>query len=463
MSLLDTLKQHSRSGYQPRFRDISDADQVKFFASLAKRGISTKSWLMDGDRSHDLTVRNEAKRAANTISAEMKAMLEGKDQLSAAEKVEYDNSIDTLDALGLLISDVNRKMELEDLTRGAAGGGQNNAWRDREGGAIRVLSRSERMADLGDAPRISFGFGEYVRAMVLGTQSPDIRAALSEGTDSAGGFTVPTQLLRQLIDAMRAKAVCVQAGAMTVPLDTAQNVIVRIASDPAAGWRLENASVAESDPTFEGITLAPKSLAVLVKVSRELLDDSLNLSDALTLAFAGALAAEVDRVCLVGSGTAPEPRGIFNTTSINSVSMGTNGAALTDYGPLLDGIYEIELDNGPSPTAAVMHPRTKRVISGFADTTGQPLMPPIALTDVKSYATTNLPITQTQGTASDASAIIVGDFTQLLLGVRQQLRIEVLRESFADKLQYGFLAHLRFDVALAQPEAFCAVKGIVPA
>ncbi len=56
----------------------------------------------------------------------------------------------------------------------------------------------------------------------------------------------------------------------------------------------------------------------------------------------------------------------------------------------------------------------------------------------------------------------MGDFTQLLLGIRQELRIEVLKEAFAGNLQYGFIAHLRADVALAHPAAFCSLTGIVP-
>ena len=38
-----------------------------------------------------------------------------------------------------------------------------------------------------------------------------------------------------------------------------------------------------------------------------------------------------------------------------------------------------------------------------------------------------------------------------------------LRERYADSLQYGLLAYLRADIALAHPRAFCAIKGIVPA
>lgn len=452
-----------KNPYRKSWRGVSEKEFLAVQAHLAKRGVS-----LDGpdDRSSTLALRNEVRRAINDLKQDLSALLDSHvgDKWTPDCQAKYDAGVSLMEDLGLLNEFIDRQIQGIDFANNVAiAQGKTDGWRNGSGNAVRVLHKGERMSDLGNAPRVDFSFGEFVRGMVGGTSNPDVRAALSEGTDSAGGYTVPRALLNQLIDAMRAKTVCVQAGALTVPLDTAQNTIVRIASDPTAGWRLENASVAESDPTFEGVVLAPKSLAVLVKVSRELIDDSMNLEQALMMAFAGSLAAEVDRVCLVGSGSAPEPRGIFNTAGINVVSMGTNGAAMTDYTNLLDAVYEIELDNGPSPTAMVMHPRTKRVIAGFVDSTGQPLSAPPTLAEVKPHVTTNMPINQTQGTATNASSVIVGDFSQLLLGVRQELRVEVLRESFADKLQYGFLAHLRFDVAVAQPEAFCAVKGIIPA
>ncbi|MCU7838656.1 MAG: phage major capsid protein [Candidatus Thiodiazotropha sp. (ex Troendleina suluensis)] len=74
-----------------------------------------------------------------------------------------------------------------------------------------------------------------------------------------------------------------------------------------------------------------------------------------------------------------------------------------------------------------------------------------------------MPIDETHGTATNASSIIVGDFTQLWIGIRQQLRIEILKEKYMDNLQMGFIAHLRADVALAHPQSFCRVEGVIPA
>jgi HK97 family phage major capsid protein len=285
---------------------------------------------------------------------------------------------------------------------------------------------------------------------------------LAEGADSTGGATVPTYLVGKVIDQMRSRMVAIKAGAKTLALETQTTKIARLASDPTAGWRLEAGVVAASEPTFDTVTFTARSLAVKFEVSAELFDDSVNINDAIMAARSGSLAVELDRVCLFGSGSAPEPMGIFGQTGVNSVSMGAAGATPTSYSQLLDCLYELELDNAATPTAMVMHPRTRRTFSGFVDTTNQPLQLPPTLASIPQLVTTSVPITQTVGASGAVcSSVIVGDYTQLILGVRQGLRIEVLKSSkYSSNLQYTFLAHLRADVAVAQPKAFCKLIGI---
>jgi len=427
-------------------------------AELDKDGFAiSKKPIESMNKGELLEMRNNLRRAANTYRAKAEAAAKKSDEQETTRWTMI------MSEASRMANVVNSQLDMNELASEKSGY-NDNQFRNADGRRIQLLGRNDRLADLNNSYRDTndFGFGEYIAAMVRGTNDVSIKNALSEGTDSAGGYTVPKRLLSNVIDKMRAKSTVIQAGALTVPLDTQVTTIARIASDPAAGWRMENAAVAESDPTFEGVTFNARSLAVLVKVSRELLDDSVNIDQALTMAFAGAMAGEADRVALFGSGTAPEPRGVFNTTNINSVSMGANGAALTSYGKLLDFLYELELDNAGKPTAAIQHPRTWRTIQGFADTTNQPLQPPPALANLPQLVSTTVPINQTQGTANNASSVIVGDFSQLLIGIRQEMRIEILREAFASNLQYGFLCHLRMDVAVAHPESFCKLIGITP-
>lgn len=433
--------------------------EMRFNSELYKRGIK----LADGDsRSEILEDRNTLRRLQNTLQEEAEAQIKHN-----ATDSELKGTLDLMTFVGSCIKKCSDHLDMLDRVSATYGTnapfGSGDQWRDPQGRVVPVLRNTDSFASLvnGSERAQTFGFGQYVAAMVSGTNVPEIRNSLSEGTDSAGGHTVPTRLTAQIIDMMRARTVAIQAGAMTVPLDTKVTKIARLASDPSASWRLELGSVATADPTFEAVQFTAQSLAVIVKISRELLEDSLNIDSALSQAFAGAMAVELDRVALFGSGTAPEPRGVANTSGINSVPMGANGAAITTYAPLLDAIYELEVDNAVG-NAWVMHPRTSRTLNGLVDTTGQPLRAPEAVAALRRWVSTNVPITQTQGTSNVASTVLAGDWSQLMIGIRSDMRIEVLRELYAGTHEYGFVCHMRADIAVARPKAFCKVIGITP-
>lgn len=418
---------------------------------LAKFGIAANS---DNSKSGLLRYKKDLRLGAEMIHDRAQKLLSEGKHSDVERLIKVQETIaHTINRMDILIDNATRE---EDINSKGAAGSRSSA------GAFKVLTKNQEFPADHNA-RSSFGFGQFIKAMVAGTDRQDIRAALSEGTDSAGGYTVPTYLMRDVIDAMRSKTVVVQAGAVTIPLETQKTHIARLASDPQSSWRMENGAVADSDPTFDSVTFEARSLACLVKVSRELLEDSLNLDAALMNAFSQSMARQIDLAALFGSGTAPEPRGLFSTTGVNKVSMGTNGAALTSWAKVLDAMLELQVSNAEQPSAMIMAPRTWRTIEGFVDTTGQPLRAPSSIESVPRMVTTQVPVDQEHGTATAATPIIIGDFSQMMLGIRTGLRIEVLREAYASNMQYAFLAHLRFDVQFAQPKAFAVLEGIVPA
>lgn len=359
-----------------------------------------------------------------------------------------------------------------------------DAWRDQNGNEVRVYSREDRVSQ---GPSRDYGgatLGGVVRAMITGPRNDGERRALAEGSSGAGGVTVPTPLAREFIDMLRARTVCIAAGARTVPMDSATLKLARVTGDVPAGWRSENAAVATGDPTFDAVTLTAQSLAGTVTVSRELLQDSVNIDAILAQEFAKKLAVVLDAACLVGSGSAPTPRGLASITGVTQVSMGTNGAALTNYSPLLDLRRDLDIANANPPTAWLMHPRTARVLAGLTDTGGQPLRPPTWLYDSgvfsgtlpnhfnSEYApkaplvtwttTTGIPITQTQGSASNASSVYAGDFTQMLIGVREEFHLEVVPQLYAANGQVAIIAHMRADMAVTNAAQFGRLIGIIP-
>jgi HK97 family phage major capsid protein len=296
--------------------------------------------------------------------------------------------------------------------------------------------------------------GQILRALALGPKSEAERLALSAGVDVAGGYSVPAILASSFIDHLRAQSVMSRAGAKTLPI-VGDTTFTLITGDPTPTWRPENVEITEDEPTFGALVFKPKTLAVLTKVSRELLEDSVNIEQALTNSVSKALALELDRVCLVGTGAASEPMGLQNW-GINSVALD----AAPTYDALLEARTEILTDNAEEPNTVILHPRDEGVYSKLKDGEGLPYPMPPALKNLQWLTTTQIPITL--GTGTD-SIIMLGNFRNAVIAMRTDIRIEVLKEAYADHLQYGFLVWLRADFAPEYEEAFCQVTGVVQA
>lgn len=311
--------------------------------------------------------------------------------------------------------------------------------------------------------------GDFVRAVAGQTTSEMARKALAVGTDSAGGHLVPSVLMPGLLDALVAQSSLLQAGAnIAVPAITESGgktyTWAAVDTVPTAAWRQEAGNVSESDPSFRAVVATPRSLAFFFKISRELLMDAVNLEEALPKIIALAFARELDRVGLIGSGTAPEPRGILNTVGIQSVTNGTNGASLATvrYANLLSAVQAILGANGPIPTAAIMAPRTLVGFSALSDTTNQPLQPPELVRNMRLFATSQLPVNKTVGTSTDCTDVFVGNFDQVRFFMREQMSILRADQLFAGTGQVGFYCHVRADVIVTYPTTLAVISGVRP-
>jgi HK97 family phage major capsid protein len=312
----------------------------------------------------------------------------------------------------------------------------------------------------GDRPP---SFDRYLRGIVTGNwDGAEQERAMSEGTLTAGGHLVPTPLSSRVIDLARNAMVTNRAGITTVPMSTATLKLARLTGEGTPGWKSENAAItANADLSFDSVTFTARTLTRVVTLSVELFQDADPSSeDVIARSFAAQLALEVDRAVLRGSGTAPEPRGILNTSGITTTTHGANGATIANYDFWLDAVGTVRNSNF-EPNTQVQAPRSATSLSKLKDTTNAYLAPPAALAGIPRLNTKTVPINLTVGTSTDCSELYTGQWDQCMLGVRTDFQLLFLRErSVADNLQYAFLAYLRADVQLAQPAAFNVDTGV---
>jgi HK97 family phage major capsid protein len=379
---------------------------------------------------------------------------------------EFDN--DTTDALLFAASMIERLTEQLDYAAGATNVENRvpgiKAMRN-SGDFEKHYNAGDHGPMLGDDNR-DMRITDFLRGVANLRTTGSVQNALTVGTDASGGYAVPSILMPGILSALVPVSSLLQAGSSIIALDEGAKSFTTAALNaiPTAAWRAESGALATSEPTFRSVVATPHSLAFQFKISRELLADGQGIEQALNNAIAQAFAKELDRVGLLGSGTAPEPRGILNVSGIQSVTNGVNGASLatTRYANIFSAAQSILQADAPMPTAAIMSPRSLIGLGSLADTTNQPLRVPGMLESVKLIGTSQISNALTVGSSADCSQIFVGDFSKLYFAMRESVSIQMLHELHAGTGEIGFACHMRADVVLTYPSAFAAITGVRP-
>jgi len=130
------------------------------------------------------------------------------------------------------------------------------------------------------------------------------RNALSEGTNSAGGYLVPDEFSQAIIDLRESYGVF-RRYARIVPMGRDTLHIARRQSGVTASFVGENpSSSSTSDPAWDGVQLTAKKLSVTTLFSTELDEDAMiSIADNLAGEFAYAFALKEDQCGFIGDGS----------------------------------------------------------------------------------------------------------------------------------------------------------------
>jgi len=286
----------------------------------------------------------------------------------------------------------------------------------------------------------------------------EVQNALQVGTGSEGGYLVPDEFERTLVEALEEENIFRQI-AKVVTTSSGDKKIPVVASKGTASWVDEEGAIPESDDSFGQVSIGAYKLATMIKVSEELLNDSVfnleslfNLESYIAKEFARRIGAKEEEAFFIGDG-AGKPTGILNTTGGAEIGVTTAGASIT-MDEIMDLFYSLKSPYRRN-AVFVMNDATVKAIRKLKDNNGQYLWQP-SVTANTPDTILNRPVRTSAyvpAIAPSAKAIAFGDFGYYWVADRQGRAFKRLNELYAATGQVGLMATQRVDGKLILAEA----------
>ena len=269
--------------------------------------------------------------------------------------------------------------------------------------------------------------------------------ALSVGTGSAGGYTVPEGFSNQLEVAMKKYGGVLEA-ANLMETDTGNDIPWPTVNDNSNTGAIlgENASIGSSvDPTFGVVTLkAYKYTSKPVLVSNEILQDSaFNLEAYLADMLAKRVIKAANAHFTTGDGTSkPEGLTVAGTKGVDAA------VSSITYDNLVDLLHSVDPEyrkNGKW----MFHDSTLAALRKLKDTTGRPIFQeglskgePSLLLGKPFIINNDMP-----EIGASARSVLFGDFEKYTVRRVKGYGVKRLVERYADNDQTGFILLVRMD------------------
>lgn len=280
---------------------------------------------------------------------------------------------------------------------------------------------------------------------------------LQEGVDTAGGYLVPEEYDKRLIDGLTEENIMRTLG--TTITTSGEHKINIAGAKPAASWIEEGGALVFEDASFDQIILDAHKLHVAIKVTDELLyDNAFNLESYILTQFSKALANAEENAFLNGDGVG-KPLGIFAENGGGQVAITTNTQSSITADEIINLVHSLKRPYRKN-AKFIMNDQTIALIRKLKDNNGaylwQPSLQagePDRLFGYPVYTSAYVPTV-----AAGKPVIAFGDFSYYNIGDRGVRSFDQLRELFAGNGMVGFLAKERVDGKLVLPEAVQILK-----
>jgi HK97 family phage major capsid protein len=246
--------------------------------------------------------------------------------------------------------------------------------------------------------------------------------------------------------------------------------IPKVSAGASAAFVAESGAVSDNTQTTAQLTLVARTLGARTSVSRLLLLESDPSIEAIVRNdLVAAVANKIEDVLIEGGGS-NEPTGITQVGgNLGTVALGTNGAAPT-WASITNLVKEVETDNAAINAGTLGFLTNPKVKSKLANTakvgSSDSVMilndPWNALYGYPMAITTNCPSDLTKGTGSALSAMIFGDFSQLIMasfGGGPDILVDPYSSSNDGTVK--ILIFSEIDSAVKHDESFAVITDMV--
>jgi len=298
---------------------------------------------------------------------------------------------------------------------------------------------------------------EYRRDFVGVLRGKGISNVLTEGVDADGGYLVPTEFERTIVKGLD-EANVVRSLAKILSTNSERKIPIAI-SGSTATWVAESGTVPVSGVTFGQKTLDAYKLTDQIKVSNELLQDSMfDIENYVSEEFARALGVAEEEAFIIGDGTG-KPSGIFRDTDGANIGVTASAQAAINFDDVVSLVHALK---SPYRRNAVFltHDNTVAAMRKLKDANGQYLWQPSLQAGqpdkLFGYPLYTSPYVPTL--AAGALSVAFGDFSNYWIADRQGRTLQRLNELYAGNGQIGFLITERVDGKVILPEGIQLLK-----
>jgi HK97 family phage major capsid protein/HK97 family phage prohead protease len=276
------------------------------------------------------------------------------------------------------------------------------------------------------------------------------RTLFATGSFTAAGALVPIGAQGQsLIDLYRNKMHVVAMGAQVLGGLQGTLAIPRQTGGATAAWLAEDATITASNQAVGQLTLTPHRLAAATAFSTQLLAQaSPDIENFVRNDLMTVLAVEKDRAALLGTGSAGEPLGVYNTAGIAATVDITATASIT-YAEAVQFETNVAAGNADLGSlgyiTSVFIRGTARVTPKFSST-ATPLWDGDMLGSYPARATNQLTATP---------SVIFGNWADMIIGDWASPEIIVDPYSLSMANQIRIVVHQLTDVGIRHLKSFC--------